>query len=92
MRLPYLKYFFFVIEASLRSIGWDRLKDIRPVDAWAEVASSADVAVWVMDEVIWLPSSWDQVLFGFNRGLLHGINRDTFNGADGNEGKELKHV
>ena len=92
MRLPYLKYFFFVIEASLRSIGWDWLKDIRPVDAWAEVASSADVAVWVMDEVIWLPSSWDQVLFGFNRGLLHGIDRDTFNGADGNEGKELKHV
>ena len=92
MRLPYLKYFFFVIEVSCRSVGWDWVKDIRPVDAWAEVASSADVAVRVMDEVIWLPSSWGQVLLGFNGRLLHSIDRDTFNGADGNEGKELKHV
>ena len=32
------------------------------VDSWAEVASSADVAIWVMDEVIWLPASRGQVV------------------------------
>ena len=32
------------------------------VDSWAEIASSADMAIWVMDEVIWLPSSRGQVI------------------------------
>ena len=83
----YLKYFFFTSSSS-RVNDW--LEDIRPVDTWAEVTSSADVSVRVMDKVIWLPASRDQVFLG--GGLFHSINGDTFDGTDSNEGKEFKHV
>ena len=73
--------------------GWDIVEDIRPVDSRAEVASSADVTVRVMDEVIWLPASWGQVLtFGrLNGGLFDGLEGDTFDGGDSNKSKELEH-
>ena len=32
------------------------------VDSWAEIATSADMAIWVMDEVIWLPASRGQIV------------------------------
>ena len=79
---------------SSRSVsGWDIVEDIRPVDSRAEVASSADVTVRVMDEVIWLPASWGQVLtFGrLNGGLFDGLEGDTFDGGDSNKCKELEH-
>ena len=47
------------------------------MDSWAEIATGADVSVWVMDEVIGLPSSWGQVF------LLSGYNGRLFNGLEG---------
>ena len=32
------------------------------MDSWAEVATGANVTVWVMNKVIWLPSSWGLVV------------------------------
>tara|TARA_B110001450_G_C17254127_1_gene332785 strand:+ start:248 stop:526 length:279 start_codon:yes stop_codon:yes gene_type:complete len=63
------------------------------VSSWAEVASGADVAVRVMDEVIWLPSSWGQVLTfgGLNRGLFDSLEGKTFDGSDSNKSNELEH-
>ena len=67
------------------------------MDSWAEVATGADVSVWVMDEVIRFPSSWGQVFFlsRFNGGLfdrLKGHGLDGCDGNDGNKGFDSVHI